>query len=91
MRQKLKLSLIAGGLLVFSVVSAQAQSSAGYVLAWHTLATGGGRAASATYTLDATVGQPVTGPSAGADREVWAGFWVEFETVVRQYLPLLRR
>ena len=42
---------------------------------WHTLSGGGGRITQGAYTLDYTLGQPLTGPAAQDTRSLCAGFW----------------
>ena len=42
---------------------------------WHTLSSGGGRATEGAYTLDYSLGQPVTGPASHTGTALCAGFW----------------
>ncbi len=65
------------------------QNLSGLDLSWTVLGAGGGHAASATYGLDATLGQPFVGPSSGAVARLAAGFWQDMG--YRVYLPLVLR
>ena len=91
MRHKLKLTLVVGVIVLYSAALTYAQSSNTYSLPWQVLGAGGGHASSATYTLDATIGQPLVGSSTGSASEMWAGFWVGVEGALREYLPLVLR
>ena len=57
-------------------------------LAWTVVGAGGGHAASASYSLDATLGQPFVGPSSGPAVTLAAGFWQDLAGY-RVYLPLV--
>ena len=57
-------------------------------LSWNVLGAGGGRAASASYSLDAMLGQPFVGPSSGTVARLSAGFWQE-SAGYRVYLPVV--
>ncbi len=63
------------------------QNLSGLDHSWTVLSAGGGHAASATYRLDATLGQPFTGPSSGAVARLSAGFWQDVG--YRVFLPLV--
>jgi hypothetical protein len=53
-----------------------AATSADFVLNWWTISAGGGTSSSATFTLSATLGQPVAGvPMTGGGFTVTGGFW----------------
>jgi len=56
-------------------------------LSWTVLGAGGGHAASTSYSMDATLGQPFVGPSSGAVARLAAGFWQNVG--YRVYLPLV--
>jgi hypothetical protein len=56
-------------------------------LSWTVLGAGGGHAASTSYSMDATLGQPFTGPSSGAIARLAAGFWQDMG--YRVYLPIV--
>ncbi len=77
----LALALIAG--------AARAQVSAGYDLSWFNMAGGGGRAASASYALDGTIGQALAGPSASATYQLNSGYWQNWPNYV--YLPVIQK
>ena len=57
-------------------------------LSWTVFSAGGGHAASATYSLDATLGQPFVGPSSGPAVTLAAGFWQD-QAGYRVYLPIV--
>jgi CSLREA domain-containing protein len=59
--------------LVITVVLAAPQ--AGFDLGWYAIPGGGGRASSAYYTVDGSVGQPAAGGLSSADFRLDAGFW----------------
>jgi hypothetical protein len=53
-----------------------ATASADFVLNWWTISAGGGTSSSATFTLSATLGQPVAGvPMTGGSFTLTGGFW----------------
>lgn len=60
---------VALGLSVSSV------SAANYKIDWYVIGAGGGAASSASYTVNATIGQPVAGFVSGASILHWIGFW----------------
>ena len=87
-------SLMALLLLVASVSAAARdltglQNLSGLDLSWTVLGAGGGHAASTSYSMDATLGQPFVGPSSGALARLAAGFWQDMG--YRVYLPLVLR
>ena len=57
-------------------------------LSWNVLGAGGGHAASASYSLDATLGQPFVGPSSSTVARLSVGFWQE-SAGYRVYLPVV--
>jgi len=57
-------------------------------LSWIVLGAGGGRAASASYGLDATLGQPFVGARSGPSVTIAAGFWQD-QIGYRVYLPVV--
>jgi len=57
-------------------------------LAWTVVGAGGGHAASASYSLDATFGQPFTGARSGPAVALAAGFWQDLAGY-RVYLPVV--
>lgn len=62
-------------LLATGVLAASALAAAPPTIDWHTLSNAGGRIAQGAYTLDYTLGQPLTGPAAQDTRSLCAGFW----------------
>jgi hypothetical protein len=76
--------------LLLNAYLARAQTSTTYDLSWNVIGAGGGHATSATYTLDATIGQPVTDISASTSVSLQSGFWVKFE-LLRVFLQLILR
>ena len=64
------------------------QNLSGLDLSWAVLGAGGGHAASASYSLDATLGQPFVGPSSGTVARLSAGFWQDLAGY-RVYLPVV--
>ena len=61
----------------------------------HVIGAGGGSAASGIYTLDGTLGQPVTGVASTADTELCSGFWCQVQETIlvlfRVLLPIVIR
>lgn len=66
-----------------------AQSSSGFDLSWHVLGSGGA-AESASYRLQGTAGQALTGPAAAssANYALRSGYWV-FGHETPLYLPVV--
>jgi hypothetical protein len=60
-------------------------------LSWAVLGAGGGRSASASYSMEATVGQPFVGLSTGASAHLSAGFWQTESAGYRVFLPIVLR
>ncbi len=60
-------------------------------LSRHVIASGGGPAASTTYGLNATLGQPIVGPSAGGNIANGAGYWYGLIASYPVYLPIVIR
>jgi hypothetical protein len=65
-------------LVIFSTFVSNAQ----YVIPSSVLANGGGMMSSANYTTNGTIGQMITGPSAGSSYKQGAGFWYTKQDVV---------
>ncbi len=57
----------------FSISLAYAQL---YKIDWYVIGSGGGHAASGSYQIDATIGQPVVGQVSSSNYLIEAGFWV---------------
>lgn len=87
-RKQYVVILLLGGLLLTTGVWALAQSSADYDLSWHVIAGGGGVSQSASFRVDGTVGQAVSGPphSAANGFVVQSGYW-SFAGSRPLYLP----
>ncbi len=64
-------------LLGLSLALAALASSAGlaYSIDWYSINSGGGAASSASYSINATVGQPVAGFVSSTSHLHWIGFW----------------
>lgn len=65
-------AMVALGLLMASM----AASADTYQIKWSSINCGGGVASSSSYSLNASVGQAVTGFSTGSSFLHWTGFWV---------------
>ena len=70
-------------------VAAAVSAAAPLDLSWTVIGAGGGHAASTSYSLDATLGQPFVGMSSNGGVTLSAGFWQYVD--YRVYLPLLRK
>ena len=84
--------LLTALLLTAAAVSAAADTAAAAApldLSWTVIGAGGGHAASTSYSLDATLGQPFVGMSSNGGVTLSAGFWQYVD--YRIYLPLLRK
>ncbi len=86
----LALGLIIAALLVAASVLA---SSAGPAVDWWIVSGGGGSAPGGNVTLNATLGQPIVGASAGNDITLNAGYWYGGAATpqYRIYLPVVQR
>jgi hypothetical protein len=61
-------------------------------IGWWVLSAGGGSASSGSVTLNATLGQPVVGPSAGGSVGLTSGYWVTSPGISTMiYLPVINR
>jgi len=58
---------------------------------WDVTGGGGGHAAAGIYTLDTTIGQPVTGVAMNTGAELCAGFWCGPALQIHIYLPKVAR
>ena len=77
--------------LVSLTVGVRGQAQAGEMrLLTATIAGGGNASRGGAYAIDATVGQPVAGPSRGANYELAAGFWPMVVTMQEPGAPALR-
>ena len=85
--------VVIGFLLVLAVGAAVlAQGSASFNLDWHVVGSGGGESASASYRVQGTIGQSMSGPpdAAGATYAMTSGYWV-FGARRTVYLPTVAR
>jgi len=58
-------------------------------LSWTVFGAGGGRSASASYSIEATLGQSFVGPSIGTTTNLAAGFWQTESAGYRVLLPIV--
>lgn len=75
--------------LLALVGSAFANAPEGYDLSWKVIGGGGGRATSAEYALEGTIGQAAIGPASGGNYQLGGGFWYGLGEIYRVYLPLV--
>jgi hypothetical protein len=82
------LGLAAMLLLLAAGAAVLAQTSARFDLEWHVVAGSGGESSSASYQVNGTIGQSLTGPptSSGASFAVSSGYWFP-EAGRSLYLP----
>jgi hypothetical protein len=80
-----------GGLLLAQI--ALAMTSTNYRLDWFTPLTtnGGGRATSANYAINLTIGQTVRGASNSASYQAGLGYWYGVGILHRILLPLIMK
>ena len=78
---------------IIGVAAAAAQGSGPELIRSVILANGGGSASAGGVTLNDTFGQPFAGPSASTDNSVslMSGYWINTQTIVYVYLPLVVR
>lgn len=62
-----------------------------YNIHWNVVAGGGNVMTSASYTLKSTVGQPVVGNFSGPTYTVKNGFWQDFLSQLKTFLPLVQK
>ncbi len=84
------LALLAIGSTLLLVGQALANLS-GPAVNWWVVAGGGGSASGSNVTLNATLGQPIVGTSAGSDITLGAGYWYGTTPDYHIYLPLVVR
>ena len=89
MRKITLITLFLALLLGLVVGLVQAGSSATYAINWQVLAGGGQPAAGSGVSLNGTFGQPISGPSAGSQVDIGAGYWYGAGRPATIYLPLL--
>jgi hypothetical protein len=56
---------------------------------WYVIGSGGGTATAGDYTLNGTIGQPVTGFASNAGIRLCSGFWCKVLEGYRIFLPLI--
>jgi hypothetical protein len=86
-----KLAILgAAGLFLLAAAVVLAAPEATVLERWVT-GGGGGHAAAGDYSLDATIGQPITGSGAGAPYQLSSGFWAAAWPEGMTYVPLVQR
>ena len=77
MNNKMRTTILAAVLLCCLALSGGALAARlnGHDLAWRVLGSAGGGAESASYALNATLGQPATGLASSTSYQMKAGFW----------------
>ena len=77
--------------LLLLATGAQAMNSANYALDWMIPLTsgGGGTVASTNYTMQYSVGQSVIGESDSTNYATNMGFWQNFITTLRAWVPVV--
>ena len=82
--------LVSLALTLALVASASgAQTSANATLNASVIGNGGGQSASAHYSVEGSIGQPVTENPTVASAKVESGFWNTLNDMLRIYLPLI--
>ena len=85
-------AIIAIALLSCVLIAAGVLANGTSGIDWWVFGSGGGQASGGNVTLDATLGQPVTGTSSGGSISLEAGYWVGAgEVTYDVYLPLVSR
>jgi CSLREA domain-containing protein len=74
MKRRTAIMIVTCAFLLLSGV-ALARSAAGFDLAWHVIAGGGGQATSSSYIVNGSIGQPIVAESSGTGYRLSAGFW----------------
>lgn len=94
MKRKTLLILLIALLLAVPVAApaSAAISADTYDLSWYVLGGGGGAVSSGIYTLDGTIGQPVTGVVTASGYENCSGFWCgAINTLQNVFMPFLTK
>jgi hypothetical protein len=78
------LALCLLGLAAISVTAA-----AGYAIPWSVFGGGMQKVSAGAYTLQGTVGQPVTGVTLSGQNRVDSGYWATVWSVFRSLLPVI--
>ncbi len=82
--------VVASGLLAPIASSVLAAPLAG-AIDWWVVAAGGGPSSAGSVAIDSTVGQPITGDSAGSNVTLGAGYWYGVQARSILYLPAVLR
>ncbi len=77
-------------LLALVLLATDALAFDGYEISRHVIGGGGGHLQAGIYTLDATIGQAVTGRAVNSPYDLCAGFWCGLGRY-KVYLPLVLR
>ena len=72
-----------------TVAASQSRPATNIGLSWNVISASGGHASSASYTLDATLGQPIVDLRSGATTHLSAGFWQTENAHHRVFLPVM--
>ncbi|HTP07952.1 MAG TPA: hypothetical protein VMP08_06860 [Anaerolineae bacterium] len=72
-----------------TVAASQSRPAANIDLSWNVISASGGHASSSSYSMDATLGQPIVDRSTGATIRLSAGFWQTAITSYRVFLPIV--
>jgi hypothetical protein len=90
MKRKSVLTLAALALSLVWSAGVLAQSSPTYNLTWNTVGAGGGRLASASYSLESAIGRPGAGTLTGSQFTLTGGFIVDHGAgSTTTYLPAI--
>ncbi len=78
--------------ITWDVAALQNRSNTPIDLTWNVIGASGGHASSSSYSLEATLGQPIIDLSTGATTHLSAGFWqTENVRYWRVFLPVTLR
>jgi hypothetical protein len=70
-----RVGLVLSVLVIPLLLAVAVLAATDYDLSWHVVGDGGGYAEGGSYCLNATIAQPVAGPSTGGTYHLLAGFW----------------
>ena len=89
-RQKTLFWLVAICCMLFTLTRlAQAMESSGFLLDWSVIPNGAGSLQSASFKMDATIGQPSIGTAQSTTYRAGFGFWGQTSMDYPVYLPLV--
>jgi hypothetical protein len=77
--------------LLMVLVTSSTLASGTMEIDWYVIGGGGGTAIAGDYTLNGTIGQPVTGLSSSGGTDLCSGFWCRVLSGFRIFLPLVLR